>query len=301
MDNAEACAVCPSAIEPIFATPEQPARTIQARSHFLELPCELRDHIYSLLDTRNNILLAEYTQESRVWEVHISQYPNEHAPLLISQQISSEYTAFAYRLFSASRLLVSTNAMTSAIPEQIKSRRVRHLLSRVPHILLRAMADSKWWVSYSQAEWPHHLVGQIMPLLGTCTSIEFISQLVGGYIFIPSNLRQNPTKPSITLRNFFEYQIPPAILFKSEPRVIKTLVLEQGPFESFFGEQDPCRLQNDFKSIMNTSGAKFPEACHWFGNCTRPLDPLLCRSRLSKGLEKYCFRAVVYRVEEEIV
>jgi hypothetical protein len=300
MDNAEACTVHPSPTEPILAKPNEPAHIPRARSHFLELPRELRDHIYSFLGTRKDILLAEYTQESRVWEVHISHYPAEHALLLVSQQISSEFTAYAYRLFSASKLLVSTNAMTSAIPEQIKSRRVRHLLSRVPNVVLRAMADSKWWVSYSQAQWPHHLLDQIWPLLGICTSIEFISQLVGGYIFIPSNLRQNPSKASITLRDFFEYQIPQALFLPSKPHVIKTLVLEQGPFESAFSERDPSRLQNDFRSILNAGGAKFPETWDWFDSCMRTLDPLLCRSRLSRSLERYHSRAVVYRVVEEI-
>jgi hypothetical protein len=278
------------------------------RCRLLELPRELRDQIYSFLVEREKTLLAEHIQESRVWEVHISHYPNEHALLYVTHQISSEYSSFANRLFSTSKLLVSTNALTSDLPSVIKTRRVRYLLSHVPSIVLRAMADSKWWVSYSHAEWPRHFVEQMWPLLSACTSIELISQLVGNYIFIPRDWRQDIYETSSTLRNFFAYKIPSALLHHSSlgnrdvipSTLVKTLVLEPAPFEPSYGNQNPHVLRGAFRDIMNAGGAEFPETSTWFGNYTQILDPLLCQSRLSPNLLRYRYRAAVYRVVEEM-
>jgi hypothetical protein len=278
------------------------------RSRLLELPRELRDHIYSFLAERGNTLIAAHVQESRVWEVHISHYPNAHALLLVSHQVSSEYISSAHRLLSNSKLLVSTNALTSDLPCAIKTGRVRSLLSHVQHIVLRAMADSKWWVSYSRAEWRSHFVDQIWPLLGACTSIELISQLVGKYVFIPRHWRQNLSETSSTLRGFFAYKIPPALSLHSNlgsrrvtpSTLVKTLVLELAPFEPLHGNQDPHALRSAFRDIMTAGGADFPDTPAWFGDCTTTLDPLLCQSRLSESLLRYQYRAAVYSVVEEM-
>jgi hypothetical protein len=289
------------------------------RAYLLELPRELRDYIYSFLPVAQNALIAERSHASCVWEVRVSAYPNENAPLFINRQMSSEYSAFINRLFAKCKLLFSTNALTSPPPWEIKHRRIRALLTRIRYVVFRGLADWKWWVSYSQASWPHTVFDRFWPHLLSCTTIEFACQLVGRSVFIPNGLliggflgaaRKNASE-------FFEYKVPRDFLHaqhcyhqtESKPtpgipealRVKKTLVLEPGPFEPMIGEEDPSHRQAVFRDVMNSAGARFPVTDDWYAQSIQTLDPLICQSHLSTSLERYNYRAAVYSVEEQAI
>lgn len=272
---------------------ESEAEAIKPRSFILELPLELRENIYDFLIT-DNALITSFSNPPCLWELRCSHYPDP-TPLHINRQITTEYTPFIRRLFNKSKLLVSTNALTSPLPPQFVSPRALEFYKRVPYVVVQTLSDSKWWISFMRAPWPLHFVQQLLPFLCNCSTLELICRLVGDYMFFPQSHLQNFAVSAENLRSFSQYQVPKhhpvsqniTWMLGREVTVVKTLILEPRPFERIHGDI-PGIIQlvgmgsHDavFRSIVNSGGARFSEDPDWFQKAERELEPLLAqRSR----------------------
>lgn len=248
--------------------------------YLLQLPQELRDHIYSYTVITNKVI-HEYTKElPRLWELRISHLPTTPQLLYVSTLISADYKQFCLDTFFKAKILISTNALTSALPIQLSTGRAKSLLDLCPNLIIQASADWKWWVGFTSASFPLMLEEELLPKLPPKTSIELICRLVGRSIFVPDHLGSPRTEAN--LRSFFEHTVPlptnsSSSTTKAEARkskITKTLILEHEPLSDIFGAGAASGLPG-FRDHLNRCGAQLPENDGWNEECEIDLEPIL--------------------------
>jgi hypothetical protein len=253
-----------------------------------------------------------------LWEMRISRYI-EPALLYVNCQISTEYHRFTRQLFSKSKLLISTNALNSSLPLEYLNRRARALLSIIPHVIIQAVADYRWWIGYTTARWPLRFISELVPFLGNSTTIELICRWVGNYIYLPRIFIAGPGIHEANLRGFFHYKIPlPNPLHNREVdlpssksaaasaeqishlTVLKTLIIELCTLKNIFGGgiQGSDIATDGVRDMMNRNGAQFPSDTDWIEMCTRPLDPILGFPLVAGNIGGDKTQAIVYTVVE---
>jgi hypothetical protein len=249
--------------------------------YLLQLPQELRDLIYSFTVSENKLILEYNKEVPRLWELRVSHLPDSTNLLHVSSQVSADYKQFCLDTFSKSKILISTNALTSALPTQFSEGRPRALLELVPNLIIQASADWKWWIGFTSASFPLALEEELLPNFSPRSSIELICRLVGRSIFIPGHLGSSRTEGN--LRSFFSHKIPlPRIssLFYSPSgilkglKITKTLILEREPLSDIFGAGAATGLPG-FREHLNKCGATFPETDKWTKICEVELEPIL--------------------------
>ncbi|TID20987.1 hypothetical protein E2P81_ATG05615 [Venturia nashicola] len=277
--------------------------------YLLQLPQELRDHIYSYTVETNRVI-HEYTKESpRLWEIRVSHLPTTPQLLYVSNLISADYRHFCLDVFSKAKLLVSTNALTSALPVQLSTGRAKSLLHLCPNLIIQASADWKWWVGFTSANFPLMLEEELLPKTPPKKSIELICRLVGRSIFVPGHLGSPRTEAN--LRSFLEHTISlPLSATATRPRLTKTLILENEPLSDIFGAGAASGLPG-FRDHLNQCGAQLPEMDEWKDICEVELEPILqwtlappaAGTPLSDSGQRFVKgerRAVVWRIVETL-
>jgi hypothetical protein len=240
--------------------------------YLLQLPQELRDLIYSFTVSENTMIL-EYNKElPRLWEIRVSHLPTSANLLYVGTQISADYKQFCLDTFSKSKILISTNALTSALPTQLSQGKPRALLELVPNLVIQASADWKWWIGFTSASFPLVLEEGLLPKLSPRTSIELVCRLVGRSIFIPAHLGSPRTEGN--LRSFFSHKVPLSASSTGTPVITKTLILEREPLSDIFGAGAATGLPG-FRDHLNICGANYPETHGWARECEVELEPIL--------------------------
>ncbi|KAE9987465.1 hypothetical protein EG327_003822 [Venturia inaequalis] len=241
--------------------------------YLLQLPQELRDQIYSYT-IENNKVVHEYTKDlPRLWEIRVSHFPTTPQLLYVSTLISTDYKHFCLDIFSKAKILISTNALTSALPAHLSIGRAKSLLDLCPNLIIQASADWKWWVGFTSATFPLMLENDLLPNLPPKTSIKLICRLVGRSIFVPGHLGSPRTEEN--LRSFFEHTLPlPLCAITPRPKITKTLILETEPLSDIFGAGAASGLPG-FRDHLNQCGARLPGADGWMDACGVDLEPIL--------------------------
>jgi hypothetical protein len=236
--------------------------------YLLQLPQELRDLIYSFTVVENELVL-KHNKDTRLWELRVSHLPTSTNMLYVSTQISTDYKQFCLDTFSKSQILISTNAMSDPLPIQFLEGGSRALMEMIPHLIIQASADWKWWIGFTSASFPLVLEEELLSTFSPRASIELICRLVGRSIFIPGHLGSSRTEAN--LRSFFSH----AVSLSSEgTKIIKTLLLEREPLSEVFGP-DPATGLPGFRDHLNVCGARFPETDEWAEECEVNLEPIL--------------------------
>ncbi|QDS71965.1 hypothetical protein FKW77_001176 [Venturia effusa] len=243
--------------------------------YLLQLPLELRDQIYSYT-IKTNEVIHEYTNDvPRLWELRISHLPTTPQLLHVSTLISADYKHFCIKTFSKAKILISTNALTSALPNHLSTGRAKSFLDQCPNLIIQASADWKWWLGFTSASFPLMLEEELLPKLPSKTSIELICRLVGRSVFVPGHLGSPRTEAN--LRSFFQHTVPVPILSCStsaRPKITKTLILESEPLSDIFGAGAASGLPG-FRDHLNRCGAQLPEGDGWKDECETDLEPIL--------------------------
>lgn len=243
--------------------------------YLFQLPQELRDQIYSYTIETNKVI-NEYTRElPRLWEIRVSHFPTTPQLLYVSSLISADYKHFCLDVFSKAKILISTNALTSALPAQLSTGRSKSLLDLCPNLIIQASADWKWWVGFTTASFPLMLEEDLLRKLPPRNSIQLICRLVGRSIFVPGHLGSPRTEAN--LRSFFEHTIPlplPCPDTATGPRITKTVILENEPLSDIFGAGAASGLPG-FRDHLNQCGAQLPEMDGWKETCKVDLEPIL--------------------------
>lgn len=240
--------------------------------YLLQLPQELRDQIYSYSIETNKVIL-EYTKElPRLWEIRVSHLPTTPQLLRVSTLVSADYRQFCLDTFSKAKILISTNALTSALPIQLSTGGVKSLLELCSNLTIQASADWKWWVGFTSASFPLMLEEELLPRLPPKKSIELVCRLVGRSIFVSGHLGSPRTEAN--LRSFFEHTVPLPPAIATRPRITKTLILESEPLSDIFGPGAASGLSG-FRDHLNQCGAQLPSTDGWKDVCDSVLEPIL--------------------------
>jgi hypothetical protein len=240
--------------------------------YLLQLPQELRDLVYSFTVSGNTSILEYNNELPRLWELRVSHLPTSANLLYVSTHISADYKQFCLNIFSKSKILISTNALTSVLPTQFLQGRPRAILELVPNLVIQASTDWKWWIGFTSASFPLELEEGLLLKLSPRTSIELVCRLVGRSIFIPSHLGSSRTEGN--LRSFFMHKVPLSASPIRTPTITKKLILEREPLSDIFGAGAATGLLG-FRDHLNICGANFPETNEWARECEVELEPIL--------------------------